>query len=136
MITPRVFRPIHRFLAAGTLLLLLVNALHALTAPTLLSPAHNEVGYVEQPNFSWAPVVDAFAYEIQVAAIHDFSASIVASGTVEIPRFVPLAPLAQFNRFWRVRALDGSGTPGPWSSTFVYKLQAPANSYTIAANAT
>ncbi len=108
--------------------------LSAINAPTLLTPSHNSLGYVANPNFTWSTVSDAVSYDIQISSSTTFS-SLVAEGTIEITRFVPKAPLYTANRFWRVRATDANGVTSAWSSTFVYQLRAPAYTQNIPANA-
>ncbi len=106
-----------------------------LTAPTLTHPANNQLGYVQNPHFTWSSVSNAVGYDIQVAADSTFT-TIVVSDFMEVPRFVPKAPLFQANRFWRVRARDAANNPGPWSATFIYQLRAPTYTQSIPAGAT
>ncbi|MDR0353344.1 MAG: hypothetical protein LBI02_08355, partial [Opitutaceae bacterium] len=99
-------------------------------------PAHNQTGIVQQPSFTWEPEPGAAAYEIEIAADYDYKKVVVPVTRVETPRFVPLKPLATYNRFWRTRALAADGRAGPWSATRVYKLHAPAHTIAIPAGAT
>lgn len=107
----------------------------ALSTPTPLTPANNLLGYVPQPNFSWSSVPDAVRYHIQVSSSTSFS-PIVAEATVDIPRFVPKAPLYTANRFWRVRAIDAGGAASAWSPTFTYQLRLPTNTVNVPAGST
>lgn len=116
--------------AALVSLVAIAPAAFAIGTPTLLTPAHNAVGYTQYPNFTWSAVTGAVSYEIQIASDALFT-NIVQPGTSDITRYVPPAPLYQANRFWRVRALDAAGTPGAWSSGFIYKLTAPANNVSV-----
>lgn len=116
-------------------LLCLTLSLRAIDAPTLSAPADNAAGIVQHPSFLWSAVSGATAYEIQIADDSSF-ATLVASDTVEIPRFVPATPLSPQTKYWRVRSLDSLGTPSAWTTAFTYQLSAPANTYTISATAT
>ncbi|OAM90245.1 right-handed parallel beta-helix repeat-containing protein [Termitidicoccus mucosus] len=99
-------------------------------------PAHNQEGIVQQPSFTWEPEPGAAAYEIEIAADYDYKKVVVPVTRVETPRFVPLKPLATYNRFWRTRAIAADGKAGKWSDTRIYKLREPAHKINIPAGAT
>ncbi|MDR2675116.1 MAG: right-handed parallel beta-helix repeat-containing protein, partial [Opitutaceae bacterium] len=99
-------------------------------------PAHNQEGIVQQPSFTWPAEPGAAAYEIEIAADHDYKKVVLPPTRVETPRYVPLAPLYPSARFWRTRPVAADGAPGKWSGTRVYKLREPANKINIPATAT
>jgi hypothetical protein len=55
-------------------------------------------------------------YQLQVDDTSAFAAPLVVSQST-VGTQLTVSGLAKGNRFWRVRAVDGSGNPGTWSST-------------------
>lgn len=93
-----------------------------LTAPTLLSPA-NDARWAPgvSQRFDWSDVSGAGGYVLQVSASSAFT-------TVELQRSVTASEVAlsfasEGARYWRVRAVDGSGNPGPWSATRTFRIK-------------
>ena len=82
-----------------------------------LSPADTASTDDTTPEFSWNTVTGAVSYELQIAG----SESAVASATTleaTGASYSPTTPLGNDqSHFWRVRAVDGDGQYGPWSST-------------------
>jgi len=95
-------------------------------APILYSPGNNETiyttGTAAQPTFSWYSVTNANQYQIQIYS-YSYSSIIldspVPSTQFKSPKDLPLGYYA-----WRVRAINPYGTPGPWSSFWVFHIQA------------
>lgn len=126
--------PLLRAQLASLLALFAAIALAAApAAPQPTAPAA-ETSYVEHPDFLWTAIEGAVAYEFQLAPAVDFARPTLTD-RVEIPRFVPLRPLAAGDHFWRVRALDAAGNPGAWSAAQRYLLLAPEKSFSVPANA-
>lgn len=99
----------------------------AAARPSLLSPTSGTTGECAsdvslQPVFQWSGLVDATAYELQVATSYDFSTGVVIDKTgaaalgpeTAFPCDVTLAYDTDY--FWRVRALSGVNV-SPWSDT-------------------
>jgi hypothetical protein len=103
-----------------------------LPAPTLISPENNTIGdgFVV---LNWSAVPNGYSsdrrYEIQVASDTDFNNRIFrgfpASETATFsPDLIGVSPIT-FNipYYWRVRAVDGTGTlPGSWSDIRQFSL--------------
>ncbi len=126
-------RPLTRLLAVGAVLL----AGAAATAPAqaaplapaaLTSPANDPAGVtpVDAPQFTWAPVAGAAAYELQLSDDDAFQQPVTV--TVPVPRWAPTTTLPQDQYFWRVRALQADGTPSPWTASSAFRREwlAPA----------
>ncbi|HEY1205179.1 MAG: TlpA disulfide reductase family protein [Bryobacteraceae bacterium] len=90
--------------------------------PRLLYPlANDRVPY--SVAFEWTPVDGAAAYAIQIADREEFTA-VYAEDTTLVPRFALELPVAG-PLWWRVRALDPRGKPGPWSVTRKLEILPP-----------
>ena len=90
--------------------------------PRLISPlANDRLPY--SVAFEWTPVGGAAAYGIQIAEQEEF-AELYAEDTTVAPRFALDLPVAG-PLWWRVRALDPHGKPGPWSTTRKLEILPP-----------
>jgi len=91
-------------------------------APQLLTPVNNWIS-VSAPVFRWTPVPGAYQYQIQISESASFAPPLKADirtffteyahanwGDLKIPG----------TYYWRVRALDAGGSPGPWSHTYAF----------------
>ncbi|GAA4705385.1 DUF7948 domain-containing protein [Phytohabitans rumicis] len=93
------------------------------TAPELASPAGGAT--VAQPvTFAWNPVTEAASYTIQVDEISAFGAPLILTANVTVTE-VTTGTLPAGTWFWRVRAVNPAGTPGPWSQFRTITVQAP-----------
>ncbi|BCB77874.1 hypothetical protein Pflav_042840 [Phytohabitans flavus] len=93
------------------------------TAPELASPA--DAASVAQPvAFDWNDVDNAASYTIQVDEISAFGEPLILSANVTASAFTA-GSLPTGNWFWRVRAVNSAGTPGPWSTFRRITVQAP-----------
>lgn len=111
-------------------------------APNLIVPAHNAWVTTSTPQFTWASVAEATAYQIQIDNNSDFS-SLEHDATPSGTTYTVDPQLADGLYYWRVRASSAAGS-GPWSNTRSFKIdtQAPAtpalrtpqNAQTITAN--
>ncbi len=90
----------------------------ALPAPTPLTPSTDAT--VDQPLFSWTPVVGAARYEIEVA-LDDQFVTVTDPGDELAPRsvfgttYVPTFSYTAKAHYWHVRAIAADGTEGQWS---------------------
>ena len=103
-----------------------------LPAPVLVAPANSRAAYTQTPpTFDWRGVANASRYQIQIDNDSDFS-SPVANQEVRATQ-VTISDLdtkgticegsADYPYYWRLRALDLSGNPGQWSSTWFVLLR-------------
>jgi hypothetical protein len=84
------------------------------------------------PFFKWNAQAFAKEYEIQIARNGDtlFSSANLVFGSAPKTKLSAWSPTSSFaagDYAWRVRRLDVTGKPGPWSAarTFTYELAAP-----------
>jgi len=90
-------------------------------APALVSPA--EAAVASQPvTFDWADVAGAASYTIQVDEIWEFGAPLIMSAGTTASQLTT-SSLPDGNWFWRVRAVNASGTPGAWSEVRRIQVQ-------------
>lgn len=97
-------------------------------APALIGPFG--ASQTTEP-YRWAPVQGAFKYEQQVYRDGDTAASaanLAAKATgISYTAVTYLKPLASGTTYvWRVRALDGDGNPGPWSTWGTFSIAGSA----------
>ncbi len=79
-----------------------------------------------QPELRWQPVQTAVSYEVQLDNNRNFnSPEFTASGLTALS-VVPGSALADGLYHWRVRAYDGSGTPGSWSRHYTFRVDTRA----------
>jgi photosystem II stability/assembly factor-like uncharacterized protein len=90
--------------------------------PSLVSPPNGQGGESLTPTLVWGALKGVTVFNVQVSTQMDFSV-IVDSGSVPgsaNQRVVPAGRLnLATNYFWRVRAVNSSGT-GAWSSSFSF----------------
>jgi hypothetical protein len=94
----------------------------ALTAPSLLSPASDaRFSPGQQIVFDWSDVAAAATYTIQIDDSSSFSSPTV-SDTVAFSQLAT-SSLPATRMWWRVRANDGAGAPGPWSGARRFEVK-------------
>jgi hypothetical protein len=76
------------------------------------------------PTFNWNSVEHGATYQIQVDNDKEFSTPSFDDTADTISRTLS-APLSNGEYFWRVRAINIYGTPGPWSETWTAKIDVP-----------
>jgi hypothetical protein len=87
-----------------------------LPAPSLQSPSNDaRFSPGQSITFDWSDVAGAASYTIQIDTSESFSAPFTVEQTVTISRFTT-SSLPTTRMWWRVRANNGSGGPGAWSS--------------------
>ncbi len=96
--------------------------IQASRVPRLVSPlANDRVPY--SVVFQWTPVGNAAAYGIEIAEQDGFT-EVYAEDTTVVPSFALDVQVAG-PIWWRVRALDVHGRPGPWSVTRKLEILPP-----------
>ncbi|GIH05472.1 hypothetical protein Rhe02_35390 [Rhizocola hellebori] len=91
-------------------------------APTLLAPADGAT--LAQPvTFDWTDVTGAASYTIEVDEISAFGAPLILTASTTGSAFTTSA-LPAGTWFWRARAVNPAGTPGPWSQVRTITVQA------------
>jgi len=98
-------------------------------APSLLLPANGAKTNDNTPAFDWSDVSDAsgVSYIIQIDNNSDFSSPVVDASGLLSSAYTQAIPLADGTYYWRVRAVDGAGNGGNWSTTrnFMVDITAP-----------
>ncbi|HZM19490.1 MAG TPA: hypothetical protein VFB87_08775, partial [Gaiellaceae bacterium] len=126
------------FVASAAAGRLTIFAAAGLATPTAVAPANGLV--VEAlPAFSWAAVAKADKYEFQLAADAGMNSPVLGRGddqfTTRNTRATLKKTIPNGTYWWRVRALQTTGTPSPWTAprsvvkswTSAPALQSPAN---------
>jgi len=96
-------------------------------APTLVGPS-NGGSLTSNPVLSWASVVGAKNYRVQISLSPTFS-SFIKNELTYNTQYTPTADLAQATIYWRVAALDDANVQGDFSETWSFDKGA-ANSPT------
>jgi Beta-propeller repeat len=95
----------------------------SLSAPTLISPSNDaRFRRGRAIAFDWGDVAGAADYTIQIDDSQSFSAPVVAGVTTGTSAYTT-STLPARRLWWRVRANDGSGGAGPWSSTRRFEVR-------------
>jgi hypothetical protein len=96
-------------------------------APTLQEPADSATTTNQNPFLNWSDVTDdsGVTYQVQV----DNSGSAFPSPEIDVSnispsQYTPATALALGNYWWRVRATDGSGNIGSWSTVSAFTIAA------------
>jgi len=76
------------------------------------------------PTLSWNSVQNGATYQVQVGDNSDFNAPFFDDTAATTSRTLTVA-LANGEYFWRVRAINSYGTPGPWSETWTINVDVP-----------
>jgi hypothetical protein len=95
-------------------------------APTLVSPRNYALVRDSTPLLDWSDVSDpnGVTYRVQVARDNAFSQVVYEKSGILPSQHELENPLQNGKYFWRVRAVDGAGTVGNWSSVWQFKLMA------------
>lgn len=94
---------------------LLLTTASVTRAPALVSPASNGFTNDITPIFTWGAVPNATYYQIEVADSSSF-ANIVFTATGPARAVESTTGLNDQKYWWRVRGLNGSNAPGPYSA--------------------
>lgn len=98
-------------------------------APNLLSPSNTATINDSTPTFDWSDVSDPSGVSYQLQA--DDSDATFGSPELDLQRLssssvTPSAALGDGRYHWRVRATDGAGNAGSWSTTFSLTVDSTA----------
>ena len=84
-------------------------------APTLVSPANGATGVTQPVSLDWSDVSGAVSYTVEIDDSSSFTTPLVVSQSVNGSLFT--APsLAATQHWWRVRAVNSTGTAGSFST--------------------
>ncbi|MBS3147914.1 DUF4215 domain-containing protein [Candidatus Woesearchaeota archaeon] len=105
-------------------------------APVLLSPLTNDVTNDVTPTLDWTDVTDpsGVVYSLQVATDLAFSNIVVITTDIGTSTFTPT--LVPGTYYWRVRAADGSGNVGLFSTPFTFTVDVPDTTPPVIVSAT
>ena len=101
-------------------------------SPTLVSPGAGATTTGTDP-FRWLPQSYADHYDIEIYRNNDDSASNrIVQTSSKLVAFTPSSPLvaSSLAYLWRVRAVNASGLPGPWSALRSFKVTGTAPTQT------
>ena len=90
-------------------------------APNLLSPSDGSTTSKPKPTFDWSDVTDpsGVTYQLQVDnSGTGFSSPEVNRTGLASSNFTPTSKLSKATYYWRVRATDGAGNAGAWSTIY------------------
>ena len=93
--------------------------------PILESPAMGQIDVALRPAFEWSGLADATNYELQVAEECDLSNLVIdktgANMLGPVTVYVTPSDLKYgIDYCWRVRAINSTGNPSPWSDTGIF----------------
>ncbi len=88
-----------------------------LALPQITYPADSVNQAIEDVVLDWTPVPGAKTYDVQVALDDDFNNIALDVKNVFGSRYSPPVTLANDQFWWRVRAVDLSGQPTPWTES-------------------
>lgn len=94
-----------------------------LPAPSLINPA-TDARFTPGTNvtFDWSDVSGAASYTIQIDDSETFPTPLTVQQTVAASQF-STSTLPATRMWWRVRANNASGTPGPWSAVRRFEVK-------------
>lgn len=89
------------------------------------SPAQGATLNTLQPSLSWSALPGAVRYQLGLG-LTDPTTTIIYDGTAL--NYTPTCgPLTENTWYWRVRGIDSSGYPSPWTQPQILHLNAPTN---------
>lgn len=102
------------------------GALNALPGLVLYLPPDGMGTGSGEVSFSWLAEGGAATFHFQLALDDRFSAIIVENTGLAVPFYQTDAPLPPATYFWRVRPVADQRSPGPWSATRSFEVEAIA----------
>lgn len=96
-------------------------------APTLLSPSNSSLLIDNTPTFRWSAITDpsGIKYSLQYSTDNTFQISTTLENLTDNIYTVPdNRALVDNKYYWRVRAVDGAGNAGNWSSVWWFTIDA------------
>lgn len=86
-----------------------------LPAPSLNLPANGAVALGTKVSFSWFAVTGASSYQLQISSNSGFATTVVNRTGLTGTSVIISSLKRGVTYYWRVRAVDASGTPSTWS---------------------
>lgn len=102
-------------------------------APLLIAPLDMSYLTTNRDKFEWSSVLNATGYAIQVSNSSLFTSLIInATTAATVTEFTPTADLpVNQTLYWRVRALNNTYGPGPWSDVWTFTTAMPPSIPTL-----
>jgi hypothetical protein len=88
-----------------------------LPAPQLVYPDDSSTTQIQDVVLDWQPVAGAVEYQVQVSTDDQFNTTVIDVDNVVVTRYSPPITIDNDQYWWRVRAIDASGTRSPWSTS-------------------
>jgi Bacterial Ig-like domain len=88
-----------------------------LPAPDLVYPDDSSTTQIQDVVLDWAPVAGAVSYEVQASTDDQFNTTVINVQRILSTRYAPPNGIDNDQYWWRVRAVDASGAPSPWSTS-------------------
>lgn len=99
------------------------GALNALPGLSLYLPPNNMGTGIGDVSFSWVAESDGATFHFQLALDDRFGALVVDEPKWPVPQYDTAATLPPATYYWRVRAVQDSRNPGPWSATRTFAVE-------------
>jgi hypothetical protein len=106
-------------------------------APNHLSPLDGSTSTLVPPLFTWNTVSDpswSIKYSIQIDDGADFSSPVISISGLTNGAYVPETELSDGTYYWRLRATDGAGNIGNWSTPWSFVIQSTSGPMSITVN--
>jgi len=95
-------------------------------APSLQAPLNGAVTNDNTPTLMWTAITIEnswpVTYELQVDNDPDFSSPEIDQSGLADNTYTPITELVDDNYFWQVRAMDGAGNVGEWSTVWSFLI--------------
>ncbi|MFA5858853.1 MAG: hypothetical protein WC955_07285 [Elusimicrobiota bacterium] len=104
--------------------------------PTLVLPANSGTVTTSLPVFDWSDITDVsgIKYELQIDSNTDCSSPLVTQQNLVSSQYKTISVLTNGTYYWRVRAVDGAGNTGAWSSIWSVIVNVNTNDTTPPSN--
>ncbi len=94
-------------------------------APSLISPSNHSTMDLRRPSFYWTEVEGADTYTLQLDKDSSFSTqSLIVVNGLESSSFTPIMDLSLGRWFWRVKAVNSTGS-SPFSQSWEFTIVPP-----------
>jgi hypothetical protein len=100
------------------------GALNALPGVQLYLPPHEMGTGTGDVSFSWLAQTEGSTFHFQLAMDDRFTTLIADEHNLTAPFYDTLSTLSPATYYWRVRAVEGKRSPGPWSATRSFEVEA------------
>ncbi len=99
------------------------GALNALPGLVLYLPPDEMGTGTGDVAFSWVAQGEGATFHFQLALDDRFTAMIVEDTALAVPFYETVTALPPDTYYWRVRAVEGTRNPGPWSATRSFEVE-------------